>query len=143
VNVTSSPFDAEESEAYGPKNIASLSENNRFYSGDTMNPWVCYDFGHMTLKPNAYAIRSSYCGFKGGGNPKSWVIETSMDGEIWREIDRRMDSNELNGKNLVQGYAIEKSEECRYIRMKLIDKNHYGSSRLVISSFEVFGTLYE
>jgi hypothetical protein len=71
------------------------------------------------------------------------VIEISEDGSVWVEIDRRMDNDELSGANVTKSFAVQSMEEGRFLRLRLIGKNNGGADGLQISSFEVFGNLFE
>jgi hypothetical protein len=71
------------------------------------------------------------------------VVESSLDGEAWTEIDRKK-----NNENFRQGwdrasFAVSKSTECRFIRVTQTGKNHRGDDELDIKAFEVFGTLLQ
>jgi hypothetical protein len=72
---------------------------------------------------------------------KSWVVESSKDGKTWLEIDRRVNRTQLNDKNVVVTFPMSSKTECRFIRLRQIDKNFWGSHEISISGFEVFGTL--
>ena len=76
---------------------------------------------------------------------KSWIIEGSNDEESnkkWEEIDRRINNNDLNGFCKFKHFQIsKKSKSFRYIRLRMIDKNHHGSYYLGLSKFELFGDL--
>jgi hypothetical protein len=124
------------------KKVADLTSNSNFYSVDEPDQSVCYDFRKLRIKPTHYTIRSACDGYVDYSNLKSWVIEVSDDGREWTEIDRRENNNELNAKNVIKTFQVQKSVECRFFRLRQIDKNHRGYHHIVISSFEVFGTLY-
>jgi hypothetical protein len=71
------------------------------------------------------------------------VVESSLDGEAWTEIDRRTDNNDLKRAPFWAAYAVSNLTECRFIRLTQTGENHFGTVRLVISAFEFFGTLLE
>jgi hypothetical protein len=96
------------------KNADDLETNSRFCSayrvrsediGDTRNNWICYDFKERRIVPTHYTIRTNYCG-QGGEHLKSWVIETSADGESWRETARKENTEQLNGQRSTGTFAI-------------------------------------
>jgi len=76
-------------------------------------------------------------------HPKSWVLETSNGGVSWAEVDHRSDNSDLKGTLLTKTFIIEAADECRMIRLRLTGKNHQDDDRLILSGFEVFGTLKE
>jgi hypothetical protein len=106
------------------------------------NTWICYDFKERRIIPTHYAVRSS------GGGPiwhhlKSWLVKTSADGERWREIDHKENSNELNGRWFTRIFAVAEAEPSCFIRLVNIGRNHRGDDLLWISAWEIFGTLIE
>jgi hypothetical protein len=72
---------------------------------------------------------------------KSLVVQSSlMDGQVWREIDRKTDNKDF----MMTLFAVSKPTECRSIRMTQTAKNRYVSGYLRICAFEIFeifGTL--
>ena len=74
----------------------------------------------------------------------SWVLEVSGDAYNWNVIDKRDDNNDLNGPYLVQNFTIGGHPEgqlFRYVRLRQTGKNHAGTDQLVISAFEIFGSI--
>jgi hypothetical protein len=71
------------------------------------------------------------------------VIEGSIDGSNWIEIDRRDNNNELNGKNLSRQFTISHPDDFQMIRLRQTGKNHAENDYLTFSAFEIFGTLLE
>jgi hypothetical protein len=106
----------------------------------TKNNWLCYDFREGRILPTHYAIRTNER-YTGGPHLKSWLVETSTDGETWREIDSREDSEHLNARWFTRTFGVIVAEECRFIRLVNIGRNHFGDDRLAISAWEIFGTL--
>jgi hypothetical protein len=90
-----------------------------------------------------YAIRSYHQGDVNSFHPKSWLVETSVDGSNWTEADSREDNSDLNAKNVTRVFAVSRSDVCQYVRLVNVGTNHEpkGSDQLVISGFEVFGQL--
>jgi hypothetical protein len=66
-----------------------------------------------------------------------------MDGENWREVAHEEDNKRLNGKWFTATFAVAGGEECRFIRLVNIGKNHLGDDRIWISAWEIFGNLIE
>jgi hypothetical protein len=137
---------------YAAKNAADLKGDSVFFSscrnGDddipnTRNNWISYDFKDRRVVPTHYSIRSQCKGFAYNINPKSWILEASMDGKEWVEIDRRENNAELIERDVTRMFKVAKSEKCRFIRLVNIGRNHHGSDCLVISSLEIFGSLME
>jgi hypothetical protein len=83
--------------------------------------------------PTHYTIRT-WDGIPGGSHLKSWLVETSADGE---------DNEQLNGNWFTGVFAVASGGECRCILLVNIGRNHFGNDRLVISAWEIFGNFIE
>jgi hypothetical protein len=136
---------------FAAKNVADLAAGSAFCSawrddeeniGCTRNNWICYDFKQRRIMPTHYAIRS-WNGAPGAAHPKGWIVETSEDGVAWKEVDRREDNAELNGKEITQTFTVPGSGGGRFIRLVNIGKNHEGDDCLSISAWEIFGSIVE
>ena len=131
-----------------PENVVDLGSDSCFYSNDSPNSWICYDFGGRRVTPTSYSIRSHpYWGDE--NYPKSWVLEVSNDGSegSWKAVDSREDNNDLNDKLVTCNFAISAppSVAFRFVRLRQTGKNHCpdleGSDVLAIGSLELFGAL--
>jgi hypothetical protein len=141
-------------ESTAAKNVADLGASSRFVSVSRSkkediphgrNNWLCYDFKERRVVPTHYAIRSydSLGEDSDGAHLKSWLVETSVDGQHWWEVDHREGNYELNGRSLVRTFAVTEHRPCRFIRLVNIGRNHFGSDRLCIDAWEIFGLLIE
>jgi hypothetical protein len=129
---------------YGPYRAADLASDSHFESKDLPDSWICYDFKKMMVKPSSYTIRTWASNWgKGYQHPKSWVLEGSMDGQSWIELDTRAANDDLNDANITQTFSVSRSDEVQMIRLRLTGPNHHGSHELVITAFEIFGSLIE
>jgi hypothetical protein len=126
-----------------PRNVADLTANSYFASRNEPNQYIGYDFKSRRVRPTGYVIRSCWNGYTGSENLKSWVIEISDDGTKWTEIDRRENNDDLDGQNIVYPFSISAGRDARFIRLRQIGKNHIGGWCIMISAFEIFGTLIE
>jgi hypothetical protein len=121
---------------YLAKNAADFTYDWFFYSRDAPGQWICWDFGERRIRPTHYTMKAE--------SPKSWIVEGSVDGSTWTEIDRRMDTDDFeNGANTVS-FTISQPADCRFIRLSQTDKNHNGTHCLGwLNLVEFFGTLSE
>jgi hypothetical protein len=117
-----------------PRTLADFTSDSGLYSKNEPGQWVCWDFRNMRMRPTHYTIRSDRL--------KSWVVESSIDGSQWTEIDRKRESKDFNGDKIAS-YAFSSSGECRFVRLTQTDKNHKGNDFLAISVLEFFGILLE
>jgi hypothetical protein len=131
------------------KNAADLETNSFFLSAyrneeedipHTRTNWLCYDFRERIVVPTHYAIRTKDCD-PGGAHLRSWLVETSADGENWREVAREEDNEQLNGPMLTGTFAVAGGGKCRFIRLVNIGRNHAGDDALLFSAWEIFGSL--
>jgi hypothetical protein len=137
--------------AWAAKNAADLEADSEFrsayrrkeeYITPTRNNWLCYDFKERRIAPTHYALRTNHWG-PGKAHLKSWLIETSADGQSWREVAREEDTSRLNGEYVSGTFAVAGGGECRFIRLVNIGRNHWGNDQLKISAWEIFGSLFE
>jgi hypothetical protein len=112
-----------------PKNVADVKSESLSRTARTPEPWVCWDFHEMRVRPTHYTIRA--------WGPKWWVVEGSMDGDSWTEIDRRSDTQELVVL-ATASFAVSNPGEFRFIRFA---KTPADSDVLGLRAVEFFGTL--
>jgi hypothetical protein len=108
----------------------------------TRNSWVCDDFTERRIVPTHSTIRTYNCN-PGFEHLESWLLETSADGESWREVAREEDNGQLNGARFTGTFAVADGEECRFIRLVNIGRKHFGNDCLCISGWEIFRSLFE
>jgi hypothetical protein len=126
----------EDNPSHGVGHVADLTSNTFFTSKDEPGQWIHWDFHNLRVRPTHYTINSY--------SLKSWVVESSLDGEAWTEIDRKTDNEDFKGGFAVASFAVSNSAECRFIRLTQTGKRHFdGSNYLAIQAFEFFGTLLE
>jgi uncharacterized coiled-coil protein SlyX len=68
-------------------NVADLTSDSDFCSKDEPCQWICWDFHEMRVRPSHYTIIGYWL--------RSWVVDSSLDGGAWTEIDRKTDSNDF------------------------------------------------
>jgi hypothetical protein len=114
-----------------------------FWSADEPDQWICWDFGKMRIRPTQYTIL--------GARLKSWVIEGSVDGENWNEIDRQTDhdfgvvEDDSGLRGIPALIDFWNPMECRFIRLSQTDNDNLGDvgGRIGVQAMEFFGTLSE
>jgi uncharacterized coiled-coil protein SlyX len=117
------------------RNIADFTSTDCFLSDSKPDQWICWDFHQKRVWPTHYTTNCARL--------KSWVIEGSLDGRAWTEIDRKTDNSDLNSDPWRASFAVANSAECRFIRFTKTAMNHTGQFRLYCTGFEFFGTLLE
>jgi hypothetical protein len=133
------------SAAYALRKVADLATTSRvphneprFESKNEPGQWICWDFGEMWLLPTHHTIKSDWM--------KSWVVESSLNGESWVEIDRQTNHQVFKPKEPMWktvSLPVSNPAECRFIRLTQTEEKHNGSHYLSLCAVEFFGTLFE
>jgi hypothetical protein len=85
--------------------------------------WLLYDFKEKRIVPTHYIIRTN-CH---GSHLRSWLVETSSDGKTWREVVHEENNKPVNGSYFAGAFEVAGGEECRFIRLVNIGRNHFGN----------------
>jgi E3 ubiquitin-protein ligase HECTD1 len=118
------------------ENVAYLALSySEFRSQDEPGQWICWDFGELRVRPTHYTIRAY--------SLKSWVVEGSLDGSSWTEIDRQTDNQDFKDHANTASFAVSNPSDFRFIRLTQTDKNHMGADDLYLVAVEFFGILVE
>jgi hypothetical protein len=125
------------------KNCVDLNSSSFTVTGDAPNQWLSFDFKSMHVKATHYSIRTRSDLGANSWAPRSWRIEVSEDGKLWRVVDKQMDRMELNGGNLSETYEIRKPILSRFFRLQQIACHSASHHYLEIQHFELFGYLKE
>jgi hypothetical protein len=134
VIITSKSVREDPSDKFAPMNAADLSTSTYFDSDHEAGQWICWDFRDMWIRPTHYTIRT-YC-------LKSWVVEGSLDGENWTEIDRQTNNQDFKDGWNRASFPILRPTECRFIRLTQTGKRYCGDDYLGLCAVEFFGTLF-
>jgi hypothetical protein len=119
------------------KNVADMKCDSRFFSENEPHQWICWDFREMRVRPTNYTVQSFWL--------KSWVVEGSLDGESWVEIDRQVNNQDFRTcKGGTASFALAGGVDCRFVRLAQVGKasNHFDRDFLELVAFELFGTLF-
>jgi hypothetical protein len=138
------------------KNVADLGSGD-FRSKNDPWQWVCWDFREMRVRLTHYTICA-------GCYIKSWIVEGSLDGSSWTEIDRQTENQDFKlrkATDTVTGwdwddkasfavpgatgffsfFSAAKLPEFRFIRLTQTSQTHDGTDYLILRGLEFFGTL--
>jgi hypothetical protein len=120
--------------------LLDLDSENVFNSMGQQDQWFCYDFKDQRVILSHYSVRTypyADC------NPRSWVVESSVDGTMWTELDRKVESDDLCESNVFRTFPIAKPVQCRMVRFRQTGPTRADSNTLNLTAFEVFGTVQE
>jgi hypothetical protein len=120
---------------YAVKYVADLNSDAYFMSKSDPGQWICWDFRKMSVHLTHYAIRARYL--------KSWIVDGSVDGTSWVEIDRQRDRDDFNGSGNVAVFAAANGVDCRFVRLTQVDTDCLGRNFLRLEGVEWFGALFE
>jgi hypothetical protein len=138
VDITSEMINAE------LKCVADLESSDFFFSEDSPNQWICYEFKRHSVICNGYSIHTHPIdGINGIHHPRNWIIEGSSDGNNWMILDEERDNNELRESDVWRSFRIGTQANVSQIRLRQTGLNHGGDHILALSGFEIFGTLVE
>jgi predicted nucleic acid-binding Zn-ribbon protein len=119
----------------GPvQKVADLSSATPFKSKSEAGQWLCWDFQQRQIRPTDYRLWTR--------GLKSWILEASLDGENWTEIDRRINNPDFAGPNKASFHVCH-PDQARFIRLTQTGRNHKGDDSLFLFALEIFGTLFE
>jgi hypothetical protein len=131
VTITSRSVSSDHPE-YCSGKCADLTGESEFESSDEPGQWICWDFHDRRVSVSHYTLCTQWL--------KSWVLEGSLDGRNWQELDRRAEQKRPSPTSFAVSTAAHGSEH-RFLRLTQTDKNRYRSDILVLNTAEFFGTL--
>jgi hypothetical protein len=126
------PESEEESDV---ENLLDVWSDSEYCSKDERGQWVCWEFQESFIRPTHYTVRSSNDNYL-----KSWLVEGSMNGPKWTELDQRKNDTHLKGAFAVHSFDVESPVECRFLRLTQTGKNHSDEDHLGLSAFEILGS---
>ena len=114
-----------------------INNINVFHSLREPNQWLQVNFKNK-VKINSYIMK--YPNDLNNHSPSNFILEISLNGSEWKEIDRQNNIN-FFGKDFKQN--LTNFNECIYARIKNIGKNVNKSDELIIQYLEFFGSVLE
>jgi hypothetical protein len=137
ISITASSVGSPQS--YPLRNLADFENRTYFSTRNEANSWICYDFKDMRVKLTHYSLRAtregSTCFLQ------SWILDGSVDGKSWVEMDRHEKDSSLNHREAIATFNIASSSNYRYIRLCQIGPTTRGDHYLLLNSIEFFGIL--
>jgi hypothetical protein len=85
---------------YGPRQVADLTSQLHFQSKDKHGQWISWNFHEMRVRPTHYTIT---------GGMSSWVVEGSLDNQVWTEIHRQTNNKDLPTGRETRSFAVANS----------------------------------
>jgi hypothetical protein len=126
---------ASSARGHPPQICADFANSLGHCSTRAPNQWICWDFQKRIV------IATHYMTFL--MSAQEWIIEGSVDGMTWTEIDRRENAYSL-AKRV---YAIARPGGYRCFRLSVtgpkVEPSGEKQEGFDVSKFEFFGTLFE
>jgi hypothetical protein len=119
---------------YALKNVADLLSSSRFISWDEPDQWICWDFRGMRVRLTLYTTIADCL--------KSCVVDGSLDGASWVEIDRQSDNRNFEHHRTTASFPVSNRADFRFVRLTQTGQSHDGSSFLDMNGVEFYGTLF-
>jgi hypothetical protein len=111
-------------------------------SANAPGQWIAFNFPQHSVVVTDYTLKSPNSK-QGWNHMKSWVVEGSVDGVEWFEIDKREGNEDLNGKSCVKTWKCLSPRKARIVRIRQIGKNHRNMDDIQLSGVEFFGRVFE
>jgi hypothetical protein len=121
-----------------PKNSADLTTDACFESYSAPNQWFCYAFNGVPVKPTHYSVKT-YSSWN--EHMKNWVLQGLNDNDSWIMLDAQSNNDELNGTSRIATFSVSSPQTVRMVRISQIGKTHSHNDYLILSVFELFGSL--
>jgi hypothetical protein len=125
---------------YEAKNLFELDGDACFYSVGVLDAYVAYHFVEKSVIVTHYALRSN--AFLNVHNLMKWRIEVSDNGEDWAVVDEQ-ENEKMCAKNVTVGFVVKAPAVGKWIRLVQTGKNSSGHDNLLVSAFELFGSVLD
>jgi hypothetical protein len=119
--------------------VVDYGWNNYWYSNNTVNSWIRFDFRDRRIAATHYSILSA--GYS-SHHLLQWSLEGSHDGESWTVLDER-NTQELNGNYIVKAYgcASHQFSHFRFLRLTQTGPNSSDNNVFMLGNLEFFGSV--
>jgi hypothetical protein len=121
-------------------NLLDFDTDSQFYSTGVPGAFVSYRFIAKSVIVTRYVLRSNY-GLN-AHNLRKWRLEVADDGENWTIVDER-ESDQLCGRNVTAAFETKAPKAGKWLKLTQTGRNSSDFDNLVVSAFEVFGTVLD
>jgi hypothetical protein len=119
--------------------VVDYDWNDYWYSGNSANSWIQFDFKTRCISVTNYTIKSDG---DGGCHLLQWSLEGSNDGTSWVTLDQR-NTQDLNGNYVEKSYECESRQSSatffRFIRLIQSGPNSGNHHFLGLTNLDFFG----
>jgi hypothetical protein len=118
--------------------VADLEQTDNFFlSEDEPDQWIAYRFKNAQVAITHYSVTSAIT--RGWYELKNWVLEGSVDGVNWAEIDKRVAETRLLEPKTTVTFAVANPGTFAEVRLRQLGKNRTGYYHMCVGAFELFG----
>jgi len=126
---------------FNSRNLLEIKDYHKcWYSIDSPDQFIMYDFYPYLVQPLQYQIRS-YGGEKNSCHMKSWSLSGSIDQYKWTVLDSKKNNDALNSGYSLGNFEISDTRFVRFLRIEQTGKNWRGDNSMIVSYVEFFGRI--
>jgi hypothetical protein len=120
--------------------VADYNWDEYWYSNNTANSWIQFDFKDRNISVTKYTIKSG----RNDGYLVQWSLSGSNDEESWTILDERH-TQDLNGPDHVRSFECKGDQSStssfRFIRLTQTGPNSSNRHNLQIANLEFYGRI--
>jgi hypothetical protein len=123
--------------------ISHESKTGKWWAANDTNVshYLQIDFKDLQICPSAYSIKAPNSSWGSSHFVKSWEFEGSLDGLIWKCLDRHSNCTDVCQNDAVASYHISDSPVFRYLRFRMVGQNSSNNWRFSLQQIEIFRRL--
>lgn len=125
-------------------NVVLYERSDKYFcSGNNPDSWICFEFKKHRIILTGYQIQTTRWG--SNWNPKSWIVEGSLDGDDWKNLDEQKDYPYLKEYDHTCNFTLENHTKlgCKFIRFRQTGPNWNNSNYFSLRHVELYGNIYE
>lgn len=123
-------------------NVVLYERDDKYFcSKNLQNSWICFEFKNHQVILTDYIIKTTV--WNTNWNPKSWIVEGSLDGNTWDTLDEQKDCPYLKENNCVHKFTVssQSSKSYRFIRFSQTGPNWADSYHFSLKRLELYGNI--
>lgn len=121
---------------------AAGREVKRCLTNNSPNQWYMFDLREYSISPTHYSIQNWETG---SHTLRNWELQGSNDAKTWVTLkEHKNDASLVERKGSTASWPIDPVEAAfRYFRIYQTGKNSSGNDYLMLSGFEIYGTVFD
>jgi hypothetical protein len=126
-----------------PASLIDGRATERWYSDNADGAWLAFELPHHTASISAYEFTCDST-LPDAGQPQSWVVQGSADGQSWITLDERRRDQRLNQQGKITGrFVCHRSPPVKFVKITQTERNTFRreSFSLVLYGVELYGSI--